>query len=178
LATNALLETTPLSALCIETIAARAKVGKQTIYKWWGGKSALVMEAALSSLTANVFADDTGNVRRDTLSFLKRSARSLRETAVGRTLGSLIVEAQHDPEFGRLFRAEFVEVRRKVLRTVLERGIARGELNEDLDIELFIDLVFGAFWHRLLSGRAPVTERFAEQVVEMMWPAIVAKGRG
>ena len=60
----------------------------------------------------------------------------------------------------------------------VSRLSARGELNEDLDIELFIDLVFGAFWHRLLSGRAPVTERFAEQVVEMMWPAIVAKGRG
>jgi AcrR family transcriptional regulator len=177
-ATNALLESTPPSALAVEAIAARARVGKQTIYKWWGGKSALVMEASLESLNTNVYADDSGDAQRDLRSFLKRSARTLRETQTGRTLAALIAEAQHDPAFARAFRERFLAVRREPVRTVLRRGIARGEVLEDLDIELFIDLVFGAFWHRLLSGRAPVNERFAEQVVNLMWPAIRARGTG
>jgi AcrR family transcriptional regulator len=176
-ATNALLETTSWSTLAIETIAARARVGKQTIYKWWGGKSALVMEAALTSLEIEVFADDTGNAKRDLLSFLKRSSKLLRDTATGRTLAALIAEAQNDPAFLQMFREQFQNVRREALRSVLKRGIARGELLEDLDVELFIDAVFGAFWYRLLTGRAAINERFAEQLVEMMWPAIRAKGR-
>jgi AcrR family transcriptional regulator len=177
-ATNALLETTSWSALAVETIAARAKVGKQTIYKWWGGKSALVMEAALTNLEVQVFADDTGDARRDVLSFLKRSSKTLRDTATGRTLAALIAEAQNDATFARAFREQFQNVRREALRSVLQRGITRGEIIEDLDVELFIDTVFGAFWYRLLSNRAPINEKFAEQLVGMLWPSLRAKGRG
>jgi AcrR family transcriptional regulator len=174
-ATNALLESTPWSSLAIETIAARAKVGKQTIYKWWGGKSALVLEAALTSLNVQVFADDTGDTRRDLSSFLKRSSKLLRETATGRTLAALIVEAQCDPAFAAMFREQFVSARREGLAIVLRRAIARGDVLEDLDVDLFIDCIYGAFWHRLLSGRAPINERFAQQLVDMLWPSIRAR---
>ncbi len=171
-----LLETTPLRDLAIEAIATKARVGKQTIYKWWGGKSALVMEAALHSMEA-VVADDSGDARRDILSFLKRSARTLHETSTGHMLKLLMAEAQNDAAFAKAFQERFLLVRREGLRVAMRRGIARGQLLEDLDVDLVIDLAFGAIWLRLLTARAPITDRFAEQIVDMLWPAMRAEGK-
>jgi AcrR family transcriptional regulator len=174
-ATNALLETTgSVSELEIEAIAARARVGKQTIYKWWGNKRALVMEAALATVQGYVFAADTGDLRRDLVAFLKRSARLLRETSTGRTLSLLMAEAQVDVEFARVFRERFLEVRRQTLLDVLERAIERGQLREDTDLETFVDVVFGAFWYRLLTRRAPLNDRFAQAVVDLVLPTVRA----
>jgi AcrR family transcriptional regulator len=174
-ATSELLERTGVAELCIEQIATRARVGKQTIYKWWGGKGALVMEAALRSLEAHVRADDTGDLRRDLLSFMKRSGRLLRETSTGRTLSALMAQAQGDPAFAREFRERFLEVRRLALRRLLQAGVARGQLRRDADLDLFIDLVFGAYWYRLLTRRGPLDDRFATDVLEMLWPQVAAR---
>jgi AcrR family transcriptional regulator len=179
-ATNALLETTAWSELSIEAIAARAKVGKQTIYKWWGGKPSLVMEAALCAMEERVKPVDTGDVAKDLTSFLRRSGRNLRETSAGRILSVMIAETQQHPGFAEEFRARFLTVRRQGLEAVLQRAVARGELKKDTDVATLIDVLFGAFWYRLLSGRAPLTDAFAEDVVALVLPAVLArpKGRG
>ncbi|MBK7863816.1 MAG: TetR/AcrR family transcriptional regulator [Archangiaceae bacterium] len=174
-ATSELLEQTAVSELCIEEIAARAKVGKQTIYKWWAGKGELAMEAALANVEAHVHVEDTGDTRRDLQSFLKKSARLLRETSTGRTLTALMAQAQGDPEFLEDFRERFLEVRRGALRTLLRGGLKTGQLRRDFDLELFIDLVFGAYWYRMLTRRAPLDDRFAAELLEMLWPFVAAR---
>jgi AcrR family transcriptional regulator len=176
-ATNELLETQAVADLCIEDIAGRAKVGKQTIYKWWGGKRALAMEAVLSTLQATVPFTDTGDVRRDLLAFLRKSGKALREKRTARTLASLMAEAQCDPDFLEAFRREFLTVRRNGLRDVVKGGIARGELKRGLDPELFLDVVFGAYWYRLLSQRAPIDDRFADEVLGLLLPGALAATR-
>jgi AcrR family transcriptional regulator len=169
-ATNALLERSPVGELCIEEIAARAKVGKQTIYKWWNGKGALAMEAALEHVEAEVPVDDTGALRADLLRFLKRSARLLRETSTGRTLAALMAQAQGDPEFLEEFRHRFLDLRRASLRGLLDRARKRGELPRGTDPDVLIDVMFGAYWYRLLTRRAPIDDRFAEALVALALP--------
>jgi len=169
-ATSSLLERTPVGDLCIEEIAARAKVGKQTIYKWWNGKGALAMEAALEHIEAEVPVDDTGALRSDLLRVLKKSGRLLRETSTGRTLAALIAQAQGDPEFFDEFRRRFLEVRRAPLYALLERARKRGELPRGTDLDLLIDVMFGAYWFRLLTRRAPIDDRFAEALVALALP--------
>lgn len=174
-ATNALLEECTVADLCIEEIADRARVGKQTIYKWWGGKRALAMEAVLSSLQHHVPATDTGNLEKDLLAFLRRSGRVLRDTSTGRTLASLMAEAQSDPDFRAAFREQFLEVRRKALLELLEAGVARGQLRKGLDLDLVLDALFGAYWYRLLTRRAPIDDRFAEELVGLLLPGIAVR---
>lgn len=175
-ATNALLETTSWRQLTIEAIAAKAKVSKQTIYKWWGGKPALVMEASLMTLQARVMPADTGDLAHDLTTFLKQSSRNLRETSAGRTLALLIAEAQQRPAFARVFRERFLATRREALRALLERGIARRALRDDFDVELLIDMVFGTFWYRLLTRRAPLDDRFVGQMAALILPSILSSG--
>jgi AcrR family transcriptional regulator len=171
-ATTELLETTPWSQLSVEAIAARARVGKNTIYKWWGGKPELVMEAALAALAQSVQAIDTGNAEKDLVAFLKRATRSLKETFTGRTLAALIAEAQQNPEFAQAFRERFVQVRGDVLRSILERGVKRGELRADVDVQIFVEVLVGAFWYRLLSGFGPLNDAWVERVVAAIRPAL------
>ncbi len=174
-ATNALLEECTVAELCVEEIADLARVGKQTIYKWWGGKRALAMEAVLSSLQHHVPATDTGDLKKDLLSFLRRSGRVLRDTATGRTLASLMAEAQSDPDFRAAFREQFLEVRRDALLELLEAGVARGQLRKGLELDLVLDALFGAYWYRLLTRRAPIDDRFAEELVGLLLPGIAVR---
>jgi AcrR family transcriptional regulator len=171
-ATNALLETTPWSQLTVEAIALKAKVSKQTIYKWWGGKPALVMEAALQTLEEHVPSVSTGRSAQDLFTFLKRSSRHLRKTTAGRTMSVLIAEAQHDPAFARTFRDRFLATRRETVRVMLERGIADKTLRADLDLELLLDVIYGSFWYRLLTSSAPLDDQFIDQLSALLMPSI------
>lgn len=175
-ATTALLERTSFGELTVEAIASRARVGKQTIYRWWGGKPSLVMEASLAAMQRRVLPVDTGDVALDLVTFLKRSGRNLRQTSAGRTLAVLIGEAQRDPAFAEAFRARFMATRREALRALLERAVDRGALRGDVDLELVIDLLFGTFWYRLLSGRAALDNRFVEQLAALVLPSILTPG--
>ncbi|MFO0723364.1 MAG: TetR/AcrR family transcriptional regulator [Myxococcota bacterium] len=174
-ATVHLVETQPWSALTVEVIAAKAKVGKQTIYKWWGGRAALVMDAFLSSMSARVQVPDSGHIERDLSMYLKRSSRVLRETNAGRLLAVVMAESQFDEELAAAFRERFVARRRDTLRKLLERGVERGQLRPDLDLELVMDLLFGVFWYRLLVGqRVPLSDAFVEKMVKLMLRSMVA----
>jgi len=175
-ATSALLERTSWSELTIEAIATRARVSKQTIYKWWGGKPSLVMEASLATMQEQVMPLDTGDVAHDLVWFLKRSGRNLRETSAGRTLAVLIAETQQHPDFARAFRERFLATRREALRALLRRAAKRGALRDDVDLELLMDTLFGAFWYRLLSGRAPLSDTFVEQLAGLVLPSILSPG--
>lgn len=171
-ATVALLDSRPWPEITVEAIAAKAKVSKQTIYKWWGGRPGLVIDAYLSSMQARVPAPDTGDLRRDLVRFLRRSGKVLRTTNAGRTLAAIIAESQFDPAIAEEFRERFLAVRRETLRALLERGVQRRELRPDLDLDLVMDFLYGVFWYRLLIQSAPLNDAFVEGTVGLMLRAI------
>jgi AcrR family transcriptional regulator len=163
-----LLQEKGYGALCIEAIAARAGVGKQTIYRWWSSKAAVIMEAYASQAAPNVPTPDTGSVKKDLCQILRQLFTVLTKTTAGAAVTGLIAEAQTDPNIAQAFREQFLESRTEATRRILERGIARGELRPDLNLELVIDAIYGPVWYRLLLKHAPLDDGFAEELVNLV----------
>ncbi|GHO78590.1 TetR family transcriptional regulator [Ktedonobacter sp. SOSP1-85] len=162
-----LLERDGYKALTVEAIAALAGVGKQTIYRWWPSKGAVVFEAFAARAALDVPLPDLGTVREDVLAFIENTFRSLNE-GMEKTVRSLMAEAQFDAEFGKEFRQTFIEARRKALKTLLERGIQRGELPLDTDLDFLLDMIYGPMWYRLLNQHAPLDAYFARQLMDFV----------
>ena len=169
-----LLESENYRAVSINRIADRAGVSKQTIYRWWDAKADLVLEA----YTRRVFKraqmpDVAGDPFVELRRLLEAFFETLQEKRVNRGLRSLIAEAQFDAAFREKFHGVFVTTRRNLMRQVLDHGIALGQVRRDVDLELVLDVIYGAFWYRLLSGTtAPLDSTFASNLVEMVRPAL------
>ena len=164
-ATSELINEVGLRAMTTDEIAGRSGVSKATIYKWWPNKYAVAVEAFLSDM-ATVSADpDTGSAHDDfrrTLRGLMRFYRS----KTGRAYAQLVGEAQFDPQIGVALRDNLVASRREIMRAILRRGIARGELRPDVDPEVAIDLIFGPAMYRLVAGHAPLNAASADAIVD------------
>jgi len=164
-----LLASEGLRGLSIERVAERAGVGKTTIYRRWPTKRELA-EAALQALFARLesVADvpDTGTVRGDLV-----EAAAIRMRAVSGTqflLPRLTLESESDPAFHRLVDKTLIQPTRAPVIAVLRRGVERGELRADLDLELACDLFFGPFLYRLLvsGGNINVVARMVEPAID------------
>ncbi|MCU0568575.1 MAG: TetR/AcrR family transcriptional regulator [Oculatellaceae cyanobacterium Prado106] len=156
------------SGVCIEAIAARAGVGKQTIYRWWPSKAAVILEAYanLTELTSPL--PDRGSVQQDLTEFLNSLLTVLTTTPAGRVMPGLIAEAQNDPQVAASFQELFIANRRTATQTLLQRGIDRGELRPTLNLELAIDTLYGPIWYRLLLNHAPLSPAFIQELVEQL----------
>jgi AcrR family transcriptional regulator len=138
-----------LSRFTIEAVAARSGVARTTIYRWWPSKGALAMEGFLEATAADLAVPPSGSVVADMRANLRSFARLLRGKA-GRIIRCIIAEGQSDPETINAYVAGFVTPRRAEMRSVLERGIARGELRADLDVEMVLYSLFGPLHVRAL----------------------------
>jgi AcrR family transcriptional regulator len=157
----------------MDAVADAAGVSKATIYRWWPSKERLALEALVEWLSAGSPPRDTGTLRGDLLALVRPWVRDIRRRQFGRVIAELIAEAQSDPGFAADYRRHFVEQRREPMRAAFKRAIDRGEAPADLDIEVVLDLVYGAIYHRLLQGHAPLTDRFAQQVVDIALDGIL-----
>jgi len=156
-----------LGAVSMDAVAERAGVSKATIYRWWPSKEMLALDALLDWAATSAPARDTGSLRGDLVALARPWVREITRQPFGRVIAALVTEAQSDPEFAEAYRTHFVEPRREAMRAAYARAAERGEVPEDLDIEVAVDLIYGPLYHRLLHGHAPLTGRFAESVVDM-----------
>ena len=153
------------AAVTIEKIAARAKVAKTTVYRWWPSKIAIFMDVFEQLATKRLIGfADSGSVEADLRHVLRGLLRLFRTTAAGAAVAGMITEAQIDPQAAALFRDEFVARGRVLARLALERAMFRGELPKRFDIELAIDIMSGAIWYRLLLGHAPLNDAYADAI--------------
>jgi len=167
-ATVELLAERGLAAMSIEEVAARAGVGKTTIYRRWPSKGLLALDAFVASFREEQAQPDTGTLRGDMLSALRAWVRAVTQTPMGSMLTGLIAEAQHDPELRGAWRDRVLEPLREQHRIMLDRAIARGEIAASADREVVLDLFFGAAEHRLLLGHLPMTDEFIAEVVDVI----------
>jgi AcrR family transcriptional regulator len=152
-------------ATTIEGVAARAGVAKQTIYRWWNSKVDLLLDCLIDDARTDLPPFDTGSSVEDLRRELLRFAEFLEQPA-GRVLRALIGEAQHDPTVALQLRTRYLEPRRELDRVILQRGIARGELDSDLDADDALDAVYGPVIYRVIVTGRPVHERFVAHVIE------------
>jgi len=167
-ATAGLLAERGLAAMSIEEVAARAGVGKTTIYRRWPSKGLLALDAFVISFRAEQPLPDTGTLRGDLIAALHAWVRAVTETPMGPMLTGLIAEAQADPDLRGAWRDRVLEPLRAQHRIMLERAVARGEILAGTDQDAVLDLFFGAAEHRLLLGHLPMTATFIEQVVDII----------
>ncbi len=160
----------------IDAIAAQAKVGKQSIYRWWTSKADLVLEAftehSLSRMPPLVASPDAfADLEAD----LARFFAFMRNDLVAKGVRSLIAEAQLDAEFRTRLYERVHRVRCEALRRVFRHGQALGQFRRDLDEDALAHVIHGAFWYRFLSGTAyPYDDTYARNVVALLRPGIEA----
>jgi AcrR family transcriptional regulator len=171
-ATVELLATKGLAAMSIEEVAARAGVGKATIYRRWSSKGLLALDAFVASFRAQQAEPDTGTLRGDLVAALRAWVRAVIRTPMGPMLTGLIAEAQHDTELRAAWRDRVIEPLRSQHRVMLDRAMARGEIPASVDREVVLDLFFGAAQHRLLLGHLPLTDDFVLEVVDVILDGI------
>ena len=165
-ATSDLMQEVGLRAMTTEGIASRSGASKATIYKWWPNKYAVALEAFLSEIFAEAADPDTGSAHED-FRIVLRGVTRFYASPSGRVFAQLVGEAQFDPVVAVELRDRFVGSRRKLVRAVWERGVARGELRSDVDPEAAIDLVFGPAMYRLVAGHAPLDDVAADAIVDV-----------
>lgn len=154
--------------LTVEAIAARAGVGKQTIYRWWPSKGAVVVDAFLREVGAEIAFPDTGDLAADMRAVLTGVARLSAHPDWGPHMAALICEAQHDPAVQHALLDGFITPRRVPIAERLRRAQQSGELPLTLDVAAVLDLLFGAIYHRLLLRNAPLDSTYAATVVDIV----------
>ena len=172
-ATLELLAEVGFSALTVEGVAGRARVGKATIYRRWASKLPLVVEAF--SQLPGLEEVDTGDLVDDLNKMLRSYLQLFHTTPLGAILPSLVGERAHNPELSELFDP-VIKGRRQPLLRVLERAVERGELARDLDLELAADLIVGPIAVRLFFTGARVSPRMVGPMVEMALRGIRSAG--
>ena len=170
-ATAQLLEEKGLADISIEEVATRARVGKASVYRRWPSKGTLALDAFEAEFIACQPPPDTGSLRGDLTAALRVWVRTVNDTPMGRTLRGLIAEVQRDPALREIWRERFVGPVRAQHRLIVERAMARGEISPTTDPEIVLDLAFGAGYHRLLNGHAPLDDAFVKQVVTVLLAA-------
>ena len=167
-ATQELLVERGYRELTIEGVAARAGVGKQTIYRWWPSRAALVLEAYLAGSDAIPPPAASGSTRDDVRALLVWLADVLAQPIGGRVVAGLIADLQHDPDLAEGFRRDVVPARRRAMLAALERGRRRGEIRAEADLAVAVDTLHGAVFYRLLLSGAPLDEEFAQRVADQV----------
>ena len=148
-ATLELLLETGYRALTMEGVRARAGVGKATIYRRWSSKAELVRDAIVF-MHDDVAAPDTGSLRGDYGGMAARVRSAAHRSGAATLMPRLLGDVADDPELRAIFYDNLVEPRRAQMRTVLQRAVERGEIRDDVDVELMIDLFAGPVIYRLL----------------------------
>jgi AcrR family transcriptional regulator len=153
-------------AISIEAVAARAGVGKATIYRRWPNKEALIVDA-VGSMKAQLPAVRGESVRDDLVALLSRVWRN-RDSRAAKIISCLLPEVQRPSASMRGCYQEIIEPRRQAVREVLQRGVHTGELRGDLDVELALSLLSGPVLLQSMLRWDPATdsEDLAARVVD------------
>ena len=149
----------------VDAVAARAGVGKATIYRRWSAKEELVLAAA-ETLLADVPVPDTGSARADLLVLASGMAAKLASETMGCLAADLAAESARNPE-ARALLARFATARRKPALAAVRRGVERGELRADVDPETVVDAVVGPVFYRSRISGAPLRRRTLERIVDL-----------
>jgi len=155
-------------ALRVDDVASRAGVGKATIYRRYRSKDQLVTEAVGALVDEEIEIPDSGSTREDLLVLMRQAVELYSGTLAARLMPAIVDEMSRNDELAAIARDRFLTRRRAALRVVFERGIGRGDLRRDLDVEFALDVLGGPLFYRLLITGGPIDEGLAQAVVELI----------
>lgn len=148
-ATLELLAEVGFEAMSIDAIAARAKVGKTTIYRRYASKEELVADA-IERVREEIAIPDTGNFQNDIDALIDRAAQITLSPLGRQTVAMIIGNASSNPQFARIYWTKYLQPRKKTFAVILERAKARHEIPPDLDSDLVFDMMSGIMLYALI----------------------------
>ncbi|HEY0519228.1 MAG TPA: TetR/AcrR family transcriptional regulator [Ilumatobacteraceae bacterium] len=164
-ATTDLVAEVGVERTTIDEIAHRSGVAKTTIYRHFASKQVLVVEAVHACTFIIPAVTDSGSLRDDLISCFSGMTKASYDGRLGDMMLSLMDAAQRDPELGRLVRAQ-ADQRRRYATEVIERAVARGELPDDVDVDVLVTLLAGPLVYTKLVRRQRVTDELVAAVVD------------
>jgi AcrR family transcriptional regulator len=154
-----------VSELSIEAIAARAGVGKTTIYRRWSNKEDLVVDA-LASLKPPIPPLKGASVRDDLVTYLQVVQSESSHVRTRCIMNITMSQSDRHPRVAERFHEIAIKPRQAALRAVMERGIENGELRADLDIPMAMAILSGTMMWRTKWADEDLPEDLAEQIVD------------
>ena len=163
--------------LTMDAVAQRAKASKATLYRRWNSKATLVVDA-LARRSPRPPVPDSGDLRTDLLDGVLRAWAASPTTTPRRRSAPSMTAMSTDPEFAAEFRTQVLEPKSRVSRTVFERARDRGELRDDVDLDLIVPALAGIVLHRVLRPRASIpSPTLIERVIDqIILPAVRPQG--
>ncbi|WP_448315930.1 TetR/AcrR family transcriptional regulator C-terminal ligand-binding domain-containing protein [Streptomyces sp. CO7] len=155
-----------LQALTFDRVAREAGASRTTLHKWWPSPGALAAEAYFARSRPVLDFPDTGDLRADLITQLGAFVRWLKEEGAERPVSELVGAAQLDPGLGRAFAEEYGRPRRELARARLRTAQRQGVLREDADLDIVVDQLWGALYHRMLVLKAPFDASVVPRLVD------------
>lgn len=163
--------------LAVEAVAARAGVAKTTVYRRWPGKDELLLDA-LNTVKGPVVQAPGGSVESDLKWLMEHMRESWTDTLHGQIMRRLSADAGNQPEHYRTFRERIAGPRQAVTRSVLERGVAEGEIRPDVDLDVIVELLAAPVIAAVMGHReAELTAEHVAYVVDIVLAGIAPIGR-
>ncbi|MFE7590295.1 TetR/AcrR family transcriptional regulator [Kitasatospora sp. NPDC057512] len=167
-ATTELVAEIGYGKLTIEAIAARAGVGKQTIYRWWPSKGAVVFDAFLAAGEhgGGIALPDTGDLAADLRAVLRPTSDELADPDTDRTYRAIMAEILNDPALHAEHRTRLLDPLLAVTRDRLRSAREAGQIAPDTDLDLAIEIVYGPLYYRWQYRLGPLTHEHADRLVD------------
>jgi AcrR family transcriptional regulator len=152
---------TPNDGLSIEGVAARAGVGKQTVYRWWASKSALVTEAVLDGRLpiSGEPPPDTGDLRTDLGAWLTRQFKGMADPYVLSLIRAVTAAAADDATAGAALYERFTGPAHEAIVARLAAGVSAGQARSGADLHAAADAIAGTLLYVALTRQDPAPER-------------------
>jgi AcrR family transcriptional regulator len=160
---------TGYAKLSIEAVAARAGVGKHTVYRRWPSRGLLFLDAVLSQSTQDLNHPNTGDVVADLREVMAKAVDLLGRAPWGPLYQALIGEAQHDPDVAAALNQRFIQPQTADTLARLKTAKDQGELAPDFDLDLAFDILSGPLYYRLLITQQPITPDYIDRVLRAVF---------
>jgi AcrR family transcriptional regulator len=170
-AARELLDEGGLLSVTMEGLAARAGVGKPTIYRHWSNRYEVAMAALIDASQDAETPSASGDPLR-ALEHQLAAVAALFATHAGRHVAAMLVSGYGETELSKAFRNYFIEARRAEGRALLERAFAGNQLRADADIELALDTIYGPIIYRLTMARASIDAGFVRKLLRQVMTGI------
>jgi len=159
----------------IEAIAAKAHASKATIYRRWKNKQELLLSAVTRHTFCTTPEINQGNLREDLIEMISERIKNLKGPD-GAVVSVLLTAAKNDPELGKLIPSSIREKQDDSVMHIIERGIKRGEISKDANVELLLEILPGIFTYRIFMTHQSVNRKFIEQLVDgILIPSLQSK---
>jgi AcrR family transcriptional regulator len=155
-----------LSAVTFERVAKEAGSSKMTLYKWWPSPGALAAEAYFAQSEPVLAFPNTGDLRADLITQLTAFVRWLAREGAAQPVSELVGAAQMDPTVAEAWAERYARPRRELARIRLRAAQEQGQLREDADLDVIVDQLWGACYHRLLVLKVPFDESLIPRLVD------------